>query len=129
MSQIPQSRLKSRQLCSKIAGMIPRCLILLLIFGLLLAACQPSSELAAPAALPQAEAVASKTPFQPLPTTAVADTPTSAPPTATPTLMPSPTPLPSPTALPRTTLLFSGVIVPARCVQAAVDARERGLHL
>ncbi len=103
--------------------MIPRCLILLLIFGLLLAACQPSSELAAPAALPQAEAVASKTPFQPLPTTAVADTPTSAPPTATPTLMPSPTPLPSPTALPRTTLLFSGVIVPARCVQAAVDAR------
>lgn len=40
-------------------------------------------------------------------------------------LIPSATPLPSPTATrePRTVLLFTGVIVPARCVQAAIDAR------
>jgi len=31
--------------------------------------------------------------------------------------------IPSPTPLPRLTLLFTGVIVPARCVQAAIDAR------
>ncbi|MCK4899125.1 MAG: CapA family protein, partial [Anaerolineales bacterium] len=30
---------------------------------------------------------------------------------------------PTPTKLPVTTLLFTGVIVPARCVQAAIDAR------
>lgn len=31
---------------------------------------------------------------------------------------------PTPTELPLTTLLFTGVIVPARCVQAAIDARS-----
>jgi hypothetical protein len=31
---------------------------------------------------------------------------------------------PSPTPLPRITLLFTGVIVPARCVQAEIDARN-----
>ena len=46
-------------------------------------------------------------------------------PTTHPSLTPSPTaptPTPSPTVLPRTELLFTGVIVPARCVQAAIDA-------
>src|SRR3972149_3565262 len=49
------------------------------------------------------------TPFQPIP-------PTS-------TFTPIPTPTGTPTPLPRITLLFTGVIVPARCVQAGVDAR------
>ena len=35
-----------------------------------------------------------------------------------------PTLEPSPTSPPRITLLFTGVIVPARCVQAAIDARN-----
>ena len=51
------------------------------------------------------------TPFQPLPPT----------PVWTPTLPASHTP--APTDPPQTTLLFTGVIVPARCVQAAIDAR------
>jgi poly-gamma-glutamate capsule biosynthesis protein CapA/YwtB (metallophosphatase superfamily) len=53
------------------------------------------------------------TPFQPIP------------PTSTATNAPSPTftSTPSPTPLVRITLLFTGVIVPARCVQAAIDAR------
>ncbi|MFZ5809869.1 MAG: CapA family protein [Chloroflexota bacterium] len=57
---------------------------------------------------------------------------TGIPATATATLSPSPpahsstnaetaTSTPSPTPIPMTTLLFTGVIVPARCVQAALD--------
>mgnify|MGYP000014695231 CR=1 FL=1 len=59
------------------------------------------------------------TPFQP-------DSPTltlTPLPTATPTSLPSLTPSPTVTPLPEITLLFTGVIVPARCVQAAIDAR------
>ena len=53
------------------------------------------------------------TPFQPIPPTPTA---TNAPsPTVTSTLLPTP---PA-----RIILLFTGVIVPARCVQAAIDAR------
>jgi poly-gamma-glutamate synthesis protein (capsule biosynthesis protein) len=60
----------------------------------------------------QADALASPitptfTPFQPLPTTAV----------------PSPTLTATPQSPPEITLLFTGVIVPARCVQTAIDAR------
>ncbi len=43
-----------------------------------------------------------------------------------PTLDPTSTLSPTPTQPPITTLLFTGVIVPARCVQAAID--ERGDH-
>ena len=54
------------------------------------------------------------------------DTPDAAPalPTSTvsPSLTPTPLPTPSPTPPAKTTLLFTGVIVPARCVQAAIDA-------
>ena len=39
------------------------------------------------------------------------------------TTSPPSTLIPSATLVPRTTLLFTGVIVPARCVQAAIDAR------
>jgi poly-gamma-glutamate capsule biosynthesis protein CapA/YwtB (metallophosphatase superfamily) len=47
-------------------------------------------------------------------------------PLASPTLTPTPTVTLSstPTVLPETTLLFTGVIVPARCVQAAIDERD-----
>lgn len=66
-----------------------------------------------------------------------APTSTSLPPSPTantpePSKTPPPTPVPTSTLLPRptqpplTTLLFTGVIVPARCVQAAID--ERGDH-
>jgi hypothetical protein len=45
-------------------------------------------------------------------------------PTSTPVPpSPSPTLSPTPTELPLTTLLFTGVIVPARCVQAALDEK------
>ena len=67
----------------------------------------------------------------PLLPSALPVSPTSPPPTLTPTLRPA-TPSPSPSATiaptpsatipPVTTLLFTGVIVPARCVQAALDA-------
>jgi hypothetical protein len=63
--------------------------------------------------------------------TLVAVTPSSAP---SPTMLPSPapsaspspsiTPFPSPTSVPRITLLFTGIIVPARCVQAGIDKRN-----
>jgi poly-gamma-glutamate capsule biosynthesis protein CapA/YwtB (metallophosphatase superfamily) len=101
-------------------------LSLLLILGLL-GACQlrtrsqPAS--GAPARDPNAAAATlasssldlpdTPTPFQPIP------------PTSTATNVPTPTvtTTPSPTPLARITLLFTGVIVPARCVQAAIDAR------
>jgi poly-gamma-glutamate synthesis protein (capsule biosynthesis protein) len=62
------------------------------------------------------------TPFQPETPTPVL-LPTEA---ATIALLPTDTPAipPTPTSVPpRITLLFTGVIVPARCVQAAIDAR------
>jgi poly-gamma-glutamate capsule biosynthesis protein CapA/YwtB (metallophosphatase superfamily) len=46
---------------------------------------------------------------------------TSRTPTATHTPLPSDTPTPNPTEVPFTTIAFTGVIVPARCVQAGVD--------
>ncbi len=44
-------------------------------------------------------------------------------PSPTPSPQPSPSPSPSPTPIPEITLIFTGNIVPARCVQAAVDER------
>ena len=69
-------------------------------------------------------------PTQPTtPTTSLSPLPTLSPepqaptPSRTPSPSPtsSPTALPSPTTPPTTTLLFTGVIVPARCVQAKLD--------
>jgi poly-gamma-glutamate capsule biosynthesis protein CapA/YwtB (metallophosphatase superfamily) len=53
------------------------------------------------------------------------------PPTSTPlsTTLPPPTLNPSPTSSPLTTLLFTGVIVPARCVQAAIDELDDPYYL
>jgi poly-gamma-glutamate synthesis protein (capsule biosynthesis protein) len=45
-------------------------------------------------------------------------------PSATPEPSATPTLEPTATALPRITLLFTGVIVPARCVQSEIDARN-----
>lgn len=65
-------------------------------------------------------------PLSPLPSTQSLS-PSPFAPSSTPSpLSPTPTvlaPSPSPSTLPRTTLLFTGVIVPARCVQAAIDER------
>jgi poly-gamma-glutamate capsule biosynthesis protein CapA/YwtB (metallophosphatase superfamily) len=63
----------------------------------------------------------------PSPTLASTPSPTASPapsatllPSDTPTPLP-PTPTPTQTPVPLTTFLFTGVIVPARCVQAAID--------
>ncbi|MBN1145786.1 MAG: CapA family protein [Anaerolineales bacterium] len=93
--------------------------LLLLSLTLFSSACQaafsaspPTSTI--PALLPSAT-LSSPTPLPPAPTFTVASTSTA-------TLTPLP-PTASPTASvpPITTLLFTGVIVPARCVQAALD--------
>ena len=44
--------------------------------------------------------------------------------TASATPFPTATVLPSATSIPRITLLFTGIIVPARCVQAGIDKRN-----
>ncbi|MBK5109504.1 MAG: CapA family protein [Anaerolineales bacterium] len=57
-------------------------------------------------------------------------TPTATPePTLPPSETPAPTSTPTPTPIPRTTLLFTGVIVPARCVQAAIDEYQDSDYL
>ena len=100
---------------------------LLLIFLLLLSACQTAS--AQPGANLRVDAVVQKTGVvqarkaapssTPVPVSA---TPSPKPPTSTPTVTPSPSPSPTSTQVSETTLVFTGVIVPARCVQAALDA-------
>lgn len=89
-------------------------LLTLFLAIVLLSACQYNLE-SRPASdsLPQAVAPGSRTetptPFQPIP-------PTS-------TFTPVPPPTATSTPYPKIVLLFTGVIVPARCVQAGVDAR------
>jgi len=83
---------------------------------LLLTACQKAIS------TPEPENVATLIP----PTATI--TPTAHPPTQTPTSSPipptfEPTLSPTPTDVPITELLFTGSIVPARCVQAAIDER------
>lgn len=73
----------------------------------------PVRVIEATAAVPTVAAAPSATPFQP----------SSPTPAWTPTPAITPTPVPTATPLPQTTLLFTGVIVPARCVQAGIDAR------
>lgn len=91
-----------------------------LLFLLFLSACQPAAEISNPPAA-GGDALLS-TPLAPANTPELlTPTPTSLP-TLPPTNTPTPTVVPSPTAPPITTLLFTGVIVPARCVQAALDA-------
>ncbi len=105
--------------------------LILTIFLICLAGCQPLPPLAA---TPSAAFLATLTPFQPL---VASPAPASTQPasqeaapavvlpsdTAVATLVPPPAPV-TETPLPSITLLFTGVIVPARCVQAAIDARN-----
>jgi poly-gamma-glutamate capsule biosynthesis protein CapA/YwtB (metallophosphatase superfamily) len=103
---------------------MPRLLYLIAVFILMLTACQQRTT-----DLPTATILGVSTPTNTL--TATSKPPPSATATAlpskTPVLTATPTTTPTvtsmPTAVPRTTLLFTGVIVPARCVQAAIDAR------
>jgi poly-gamma-glutamate synthesis protein (capsule biosynthesis protein) len=97
---------------------------------LILAACQsnaqPQTQLlktegsagAVPSAtqpvLAAGDPVPTRTPFQPVATTALPSPTVTAPPSPTVTFTPQP---------PEIRLAFTGVIVPARCVQAAIDAR------
>jgi poly-gamma-glutamate capsule biosynthesis protein CapA/YwtB (metallophosphatase superfamily) len=85
----------------------------------LLSACQPGVR--------AGELVDSPTPAADLPTqvpTLAVTQPAAASATPLPTATgsPSPTPRPSPTEVPEITLLFTGQIVPGRCVQAGVEA-------
>ncbi len=106
-----------------------RFLLTLLFFTFSLSACTRTSS-QAPALLPSPSGepvpVSSPTP-SPTATLASTETPAStAPPTFTPTPLPTDTPLPTETPTPAPppliTMIFTGQIVPARCVQAAVDA-------
>ncbi len=99
------------------------CLLILLLAG----ACQSGGiTMPPPASVP----LASLTPSPTVVVTATpSPTPTTPPPTATQTstatpspIPPTPSPSPTLTSPPITTLLFTGVIVPARCVQAKLDA-------
>jgi poly-gamma-glutamate capsule biosynthesis protein CapA/YwtB (metallophosphatase superfamily) len=87
---------------------------------LILSACQvlssplPPTPTSVTVSLPLVMQLEPEETLTPLPLIIASDTPTIAPlPTETPTLSPPP----------QITLLFTGVIVPARCVQAAIDER------
>jgi len=56
--------------------------------------------------------------LQPEPTNTLTATPTA---TFLPTSTPTSTATPTPTEIPETRILFTGIIVPARCVQATID--------
>lgn len=104
---------------------------LLLLLALLVVSCQSSID-------PNFEAVTAQNTMTELPVDDPPDqnpthSPTQIPelpPVQTPTINPTKTATPTPnanaitpTSIPTTTLLFTGVIVPARCVQAAIDAK------
>src|SRR3990172_9686311 len=95
------------------------CQAVLLCVVLLASACQPAS------AIPSDETAAAQVspPSSPSPVWTANPSPASATPRPSPSpVVPPPSPSRTPTVLPVTTLLFTGVIVPARCVQAAIDA-------
>lgn len=78
-----------------------------------------------PTSLPKIDTPA-PIPVAELPLVMLAGKPTAAPlveNTPTPTSTPTTRPVNTPTTPPQITLLFTGVIVPARCVQAAIDTR------
>jgi hypothetical protein len=87
--------------------------LLVLLVGLVLWQARPAGVDELFAEADPAPAMVTATPFNP-----VTQTPTPTLPQPTATAIPTETPIPR-----LTTLLFTGVIVPARCVQAAIDAR------
>lgn len=103
----------------KVIPLAPR---IALMFFLAFSACQPLAATSTPAltqvspTAPRATPVSTVTPRLPTATSPAPKTdPTDALPASTSTVHPTPS------AEPVTTLLFTGVIVPARCVQAALD--------
>ena len=98
---------------------LPIVLITLVLAAFLISACQNVNEPVPTqdqARLPTAVPTATLKP-SPTPTNTPTVPPKKTKPSASPTAMVQPTP----TAPPTTTLLFTGVIVPARCVQAKID--------
>lgn len=107
-----------------------RVLLVVLVLGTSLTACAPPPAAAEPGPTPTAQAAAASSvpsPIQPakpaVQTATAASAPTLPAILPTPTSEPGPSPTPQNAGSPRTTLLFTGVIVPARCVQAALDER------
>jgi poly-gamma-glutamate capsule biosynthesis protein CapA/YwtB (metallophosphatase superfamily) len=100
---------------------------LFLVLFLFTSACSPSQNQPAELLPTLEKKAASPSPFLSSPSLAVQQTPTALDPTLTPSPKPTFTPTetlsPSPTPLPDITLLFTGIIVTARCVQAAIDVR------
>lgn len=101
---------------------MPRFLLIFLLIVTFLVSCQSSPTLRGIySATIEVLDTATITPVPPTPIMNI--TPSPRIPTALPTSYSSPsaTTLPTPTTSPRSTLLFTGVIVPARCVQAKID--------
>jgi poly-gamma-glutamate synthesis protein (capsule biosynthesis protein) len=101
---------------------IPLALRITLLFFLAFSACQSPQPVQTPAPLPSSTAAPLAAPVSTF--TLPPPTPTSTAPLAATTAAPStstPAASATPSAEPLTTLLFTGVIVPARCVQAALD--------
>ena len=90
---------------------------------LLLVACQPQAANLTPTSAPL-DLIPSADPLLPSPTYPPTLTPFAPlPPSPTFTAEPTPSTTPTPKPDPKITLLFTGVIVPARCVQATIDER------
>ena len=92
---------------------------------ILLSACQPTPALPTAPISPTADppVPSSTSLLTPYPRTPIPFSPTPLSHVPLTPIPLTPSPSPSPTHLPTTTLLFTGVIVPARCVQAAIDER------
>jgi len=101
--------------------MLLRLCLIFLLASLLASACQTPALNAQVAPSPTG-AFAEPTMLVTTPALASSPAPSATPVTPTETLTPTAAPQLSPTPEPVTTLLFTGVIVPARCVQAAIDA-------
>jgi poly-gamma-glutamate capsule biosynthesis protein CapA/YwtB (metallophosphatase superfamily) len=104
----------------------PRLSLLALLAALLLGACRPGIS-----ASPQAEPTPPASTYPPssqappaTPTSSPTSTPEPLAPTETPTSTATQVPSPTLTSAARTSLLFTGVIVPARCVQASIDEKN-----
>ncbi len=101
--------------------MLLRLCLIFLLASLLASACQTQA-LDAQVAPSPTGALAEPTRLVTTPALDPSPVPSATPVIPTETLTPTATPQLSPTPEPVTTLLFTGVIVPARCVQAAIDA-------
>jgi poly-gamma-glutamate capsule biosynthesis protein CapA/YwtB (metallophosphatase superfamily) len=103
-----------------------RLISLTLLVLILLTSCAPQPALNS-ASMPDIDPKAATPPLTPIPSPLIPSSPTPASPSPTlaPALPITPAPqLPSaPAPPPLTRLLFTGVIVPARCVQAAIDEK------